>query len=418
VSLSSTIRTAATFVLSFALAKGMSFVAAMTIPRLVDTATYGAIELAMTVGILVSSVMGLGVPAAATRMYLVDRNEAAQFLLAANALWLAVIGLVAAFVVARLGYDDAIVCCAAILGLYGLQFSASTYTRMRGFIHFSGWFDNITMLLVCGLLLALIGRPYSKLADTTLALLLLSAGLGLGAGAVLSKAPLRKLAHQLREALALGLPIMLFASSSLLVFGTMRIAIGRTLSLADVAAYSLCARVSLILVFLSQVLATGFFRRLYQMEGAEVSKIFTAWIVVLSGSATVLAVAAHFAAPLLVVGTDISAVKVDALFASVTVQTSLWILNSNLEMYIVRELKSQQAALVFVLTAAAGLVAGAILHAAGTLDLAMIVNLYSFAMIGVLLIQMRLLSAGGIRFIRAYLALPLLAGPWLVGLLP
>lgn len=417
-SLLSLARVAVTFVFSFALAKGTSFLAAMAIPRLVDAPSYGVVELAMTVGVLSSSILGLGMPGAANRLYLVDKEPRAQFLLAGSCLWLAAVGLFGAFALVQLGFDAKYVVCSAILGLYGLQFSASTFTRMRGFIHYSGWFDNIAILLVCALLAVFATREHTDLGSFTGSLLVLSGLLGTAALIILVKAAVPDLKAVARRALSIGFPMMLFSASSLLIFGTLRIALGRSLTLSDVASYSLCARVTLLLVFISQVLATGFFRQLYQMEGADVSRIFTAWVVALAGASTVLAIVAHFASDLLVIGTAIPADNVKAIFPAVTVQTVLWILNSNIEMYIVRELVAQKAAQIFVLTAATTLAVGLLLHALGLIGLLTIINLYSVAMAAVLVIQMRLLSRHGVSLERSYWGLPLVAGPLLVYLLP
>jgi O-antigen/teichoic acid export membrane protein len=417
-SLLSLARVAVTFVFSFALAKGTSFLAAMTIPRLVDAPSYGVVELAMTVGVLSSSVLGLGVPGAANRLYLVDKEPRAQFLLAGSCLWLAALGLVGAFVLAWLDFDTKYVVCGAILGLYGLQFSASTFTRMRGFIHFSGWFDNVALLVVCALLAVFATRQSTNLESFTRSLIVLSGLLGMAALVILVRAAVPHLREIALRALSIGFPMMLFGASSLLIFGTLRIALGRSLTLSDVASYSLCARVTLLLVFISQVLATGFFRQLYQMESADVSRIFTAWVLALAGASTVLAIVAHFTSDLLVIGTAIPAGSVKAIFPAVTVQTALWILNSNLEMYIVRELLARKAALIFVLTAAAALAVGLLLHALGMLGLLTIINLYSVAMAAVLVMQMRVLSRHGVNLERCYLGLPLVGGPLLVSLLP
>jgi hypothetical protein len=81
-------------------------------------------------------------------------------------------------------------------------------------------------------------------------------------------------------------------------------------------------------------------------------------------------------------------------------------------------LLARQAALIFVLTAAATLAVGLLLHAFGMLGLLTIINLYSVAMAAVLVIQMRLLSRHGVSLERCYLGLPLVAAPLLVSLLP
>lgn len=392
--------------------------AAMAVPRLVDGPGYGAIELAMTVGLLASSVLGLGIPAAATRLHLIDKDPRGVSLLATHALWMAVIGATSAFCLMELGYDAGRVCCAAILGCYGLQFSSSAYTRMRGHIYLSGWFDNVTVLLIFLLLAPLSGNDERKLEGLSHLLIILSVLIAGGAVAVLLASPRPGFSGLMRQALSVGLPSVLFGVSSLLIFGTVRISIDHALTLSDVACFSLCARITLLLVFLKQILETGFFRRLYQIENAALSGIFSIWIVALSGAATILALVGHFTTDLLVLGTDIPAARVKVLFPLVTVQTMLWTLNSSLDMFIIRDLLSRRAAAAFTCTALVGLVVGAVAHSYGLLDLATIVNVYNLAMLAALLIQMKLLSRRGHSFGRAYPALLFVFAPLLVYLLP
>jgi hypothetical protein len=141
-------------------------------------------------------------------------------------------------------------------------------------------------------------------------------------------------------------------------------------------------------------------------------------VLALAGASTLLAVVAHFTSDLLVIGTAIPAASVKAIFPAVTVQTVLWILNSNLEMYVVRELLARKAAAIFVLTAAAALAIGLLLNALGMIGLLTIINLYSAAMAAALMIQMRVLSRHGVSLERCYLGLPLVGVPLLVSLLP
>src|SRR5581483_213873 len=104
---------------------------------------------------------------------------------------------------------------------------------------------------------------------------------------------------------------------------------------------SICARIALLLVFLRQLLETGFFRHIYQMDNAQLARLLPPWIASFAVAAVVMAVAGRYTAELMVIGTDIPADRVKALFPSVVVQTTLWTLNSGLEMFIVRELLSR-----------------------------------------------------------------------------
>lgn len=412
------LRVATTYVLSFGMAKGLAFLSALMIPRLVDARTYGAIEFAMTVGILVGSTLSVGVPAASARLFLIEKDQRPHLLMASSCLWVSLIGLGIAVLVLRLGYDVEFVCSAAILGLYAFQLAASAYTRMKAYIHFSGWFDNAAILTLCAVLLVLKWFDAATFENFTWVVAFVSVAVAISAAGVLVGSDTGGLGPLLRRVLLIGLPILMFGTINQIIFGTIRIAIERALDLSDVAAFALCARVTVLLVFLRQVLETAFVRHLYVMAGDKLGPLFSVWLLVMAAATMGVALAGHYFPDLIVLGTAIPAAKVKALFPLVTVQTALWSLNSNLEMFTVRDLLSRQAATASTLVVAGALVIGLMLHSLGVLNLALIVNIYSGVMATALIIQMVLLSRKGMRFGWGYLGLPLVGMPLLVTLLP
>lgn len=407
-------RAIAAFVFSFGLAKGLAFLAAIALPRLVNAELYGLIELAMTCGVLAAYPVGVGLPAAATRLALVDNDPRARTMLALHAVWLAVVGLVAAAALAIAGYGGAVVACAAILGFYGFQFSTSSYTRIYGHIRLSGWFDNVTILLVFVVAAMLAIWDRGNLLFFVWAIIAMSLLFAMLAGFALAQSPMDRIVEAMSSALRVGVPAMFYGASSLLIFATPRLAMARSLTLNDVACFSLFARLTLVLVFLNQLLVTGFFRRLYQMRPEDFDRIYSLWIVVLSTAALIMTIAGLYAAPLLVAGTEIPVSAVATIFPAVAVQTTLWVLNTNLEIFVVRELRSHQASIAFVIVAAAGLAAGLGLAHLGLLDLTWLLAVYSVAMFVVLVAQMRLLADAGLAMARSYVVLPLAGAPWLM----
>lgn len=412
------IRTAIAFVLSFGLAKGSSFAAALALPRFADIDTYGLIELSMTIGMVGASILGLGAPAAATRAYLVEEDSRGPGILAGYCAWLCGIAVLTSVVCLILKLGAVYACSAALIGMYAFQFSAGTYTRMRGWIFVSGWGDNLTILVMF-----LIVAAYGLMGATDFhviigAVLALSAVIGVASAVWFVRARITDLRGVALQVVRVGGPAMVYAAALLLIFSTARIAIARELTLADVASVSFCGRICLVLVFSSQVLSTGLFRTIYQIDHADAAKVLVLWSSALSILALVLTVAAYFSASLLVLGTDIPAADLAAVFPAVAVQTTLWVLNSNLEMFVVRELVSKQAAIACVAIAAAGLAVGLVVKACGLVSLLTIVNLYSLAMVALLVVQMRILERKGMTFRSAYYVLPLVAAPLLVYLLP
>jgi len=415
---SNVIRTGVTFVLSFGLGKGTSFLAALALPRLIDAKMYGGIELALTISTLGAAVVGLGATSVGTRRALVDNEPRGETIVFVHCLWLVLIGLAAAAGLAAAGWAVQYICGAAMIGIVGFQVSAASLTRIRGQVHWSGWFDNISIMitLVLVVLVVLLGR--ADLPTFTWGVVATSAAAGVAAVWGLMRRPIGPWRPIVADVLALGVPMMLFGAAIALIFGTIRIAIAQELVLRDVACFSLCARICLVLIFVSQTLVTGLFRPIYKAGGEAITRAFSLWIPALSAIALVVAIAGYYGAPLLVAGTTTPAADFAAVFPAVVIQTSFWVLNSNLEIFVVRELLSRQASVACVVIAASGLAVGTAVTALGLLTLMTVINLYSVMMAILLLTQMRLLLRRGIDFRRAYWALPLLAAPGLIYLLP
>jgi hypothetical protein len=414
----SLLRTAATFILSFGLAKGTAFVAALALPRLVDTQTYGILELAMTIGAFSAALLGLSAHTAAARIHLVEKHPQARTILIGHCFWLATIGLVAAGGMVAAGRGADYVVCTAILGLFALQMSASTYTRMHGLIHLSGWFDSTSILVTTAVAIVLLTWGAATPAGFAWAFAAITAVVGGTSALALGSMPGRDVKALIMRVVHIGGPMTLYGFLTVAIFGTSRIAIAKALTISDVASFSLCARLALILVFLHQVMSTGFFRQLYQMNNGLVGRVLAGWIVVLSAIALALAVVTHFLAPWLVIGTQVPAAAIVPIFPAIIVQTVLWILNANLDLYINRELIARQASLLLagLTLAAAGV--GLLLYHTGQLSLPAVINVYTALMLATLIGQMMLLSRKGFSFKACYAVLPLAATPMLVSLLP
>lgn len=409
------IRVGITFALSFGLAKGLSFVAALALPRLVDGPTYGVLELALSIGGLGCAVVGLGAHTAAARIYLIDQDARAKTILAWQCLWLAAIGLCGAAATWLGGLGTDYVICTGIIGLFALQFYGSTYTRMCGLIHLSGWFDNIAILgtSLIAILLVLAWPPATQVEFAVAMAAMAAIAVALSV-VVLARTGPGDVKHLLGWGIRLGVPMMMYSVVTLAIFGTPRIAIAKALTLTDVANFSLCARLALGLVFVHQVLSTGLFRQLYQMDNARVGPLMAIWFVALSVVAFAMAVAGHYGAAWLVIGTDTSAQTVAALLPVVLVQTVLWIFNANLEFYINRELVSGQASAILAILLGLGMAAGYLLYQSGLLTLLAIVYVYIALMAAALISQMLLLSRKGFSFTLCFAALPAAASPLLV----
>jgi hypothetical protein len=328
------------------------------------------------------------------------------------------LGVVCTALALLLGLPGPYVCGAIMIGLFGVQSAATSFARMRGHIHFSGWVENASMMIVfAGVgVLALLGA--ARLPMLTALLLVVTLGAATAAAVVLVRGDVSGFRKLAGEVARLGAPMMVFGMGQLMLFTTVRLAIAQEGALSEVATYSLCARLALVLVFASQLVNVGMFRAVYRMSGEAIARYFAIWMVVLSALAFAVSLAAHFGASLAVYGTAIAPASFAALFPVVAMQATIWVLNSNLEQFVVRDLLSRPAAIASFVIVGAGALAMFGLSALGRLDLTAILIVYSVAMLAMLLVQMRLLAHKGVPFVGAYFTLPLAAAPLLIYLLP
>src|SRR3569833_2371308 len=142
----SALRKGGTFVVSFGLSKVGVFAAAVALPRFVDTATYGLLELSLTVASLGAAVLGFGAPGFAMRAFLMEGDSRAAVIMLGHVLVLAVLGTLAGIGLALTGAGNLYVICAGMLAFFGLQASAAAYVRMHGNVFFAGWFDALALI--------------------------------------------------------------------------------------------------------------------------------------------------------------------------------------------------------------------------------------------------------------------------------
>lgn len=413
-----TLRKAGTFALSFGLSKIAAFAAAVALPRFVDTDTYGLLELAMSVASLGAGILGLGATAFAGRAFLMESDPRAATILLGHVMVLSLIGSALGLALLFAGASNLAIICAGMLALFGLQGSASAYVRMHGNVTLAGWFDAIALIALVALTAGLSTLRLATAEYVAIGMLAIGLTILVPTLRMTARTPVRELKILLQRVVVGGTPMMLYGLAILLVFGTQRMAIGRGLGLADVAIFSVCARLTAGLLFANQIFQIGFIQYLYRLKADSLARIFPFWTIALCFAALALALVGYFGSALIVMGTNIPVSAVTKVFPSVVVLSTLSILNANIEMYINRELVSHRAAVALTVIAALGCIAGIVLLRFEVLNLTGLVDLYSVAMAVALVVQMRILARRGLSFGWSYPVLPLVALPWFVHFLP
>jgi hypothetical protein len=414
----SALRKAGTFVISFGFSKVGAFAAAVALPRFVDTSTYGLLELAMTVASLGAALLGLGAPGFAMRAFLLEDDPAASAIMLGHVLVLSGLGTIVGIGLVLADAGNLYVLCAGMLAFFSLQASGSAYVRMHGNVFFAGWFDALSLIATVAVTLVLWLGGMATAGSIARGILLTSLVISLGALWRIRRLAMPDWRTLIRRVIEGGTPMMLYGLSIILLFGTPRIAIGHSLGLGEVAIFSVCARVTALLLLANQMFQIGLVRYLYRLDTSSIARLFPYWMIALSVAAVGLTVVGHFGAFLIVWGTQIPVADATFVFPAIVCFTTVNIMNANVEMYINRELVSATAAKALTTIFVVLLAIGYVVMEQGWLSLKVAVGLYSLGLAAALLTQMQILRRHGMSFGWSELTLPLAAAPWLAYLFP
>lgn len=363
--------TALAFLANFAAARGVAFAGPLILAYVLPAALYGEIEYALGLANVLIVVVGLGVVAGVSNVYLVLKQRCIEDLVAASVAASALISALCAGVALASGAPTSIVLTAGVVAGAALQGGALTYLRVTGRRLLSSWFDNGALHLVVLLALLAVAIAPSQPASALEAAVLVSAvAIGVGALVLAIRFKKPRLIVRARQANSIGLPMVgnglvlaWLATSPRFYFGTF-------LSMEDLAEYAIAFRLAGVLLVIYQAFFTGLFPRLYIMRPRRYDRWASAClgIVVAAGVAVGVAlptILGHFYGQSL----DAEARQgIVALFPLVAAQVFFWIAGGLLETRINRLRLAHRALRANLVLALAGLAVVAAAHHARVLD--------------------------------------------------
>ena len=402
---------AAAFLVSFAGSKLAAFAGPLLVSQLLHADDYGAVELALSIGMPVALLLSTGLPAAATQAYLVEQTNADRHL-ATFSVATGTAALLASVLAWTAGSDLFVATCLAFVGLSAAQLGLSAYCRMRGLRVLTGWADNLALITMTGVAV-IVWLAAGRLAPGELYL-----GMAIALGVIVASAALARVRmpatgdRSYRDVARIGLPMMLNGLMLYLANGSQRLIVGVVFGLFEVAAYALCSRFSLVLILIHQTISTALFVQIYRLPSESIDRWFSKALAGYAMVAFVLSLAVrHWAGEL---PFRMPVAEVVALFPLVASQTVLWIGTALLELPSNREGTAGASVKVTL-----GISAGAALliwgmHAGGSLTLARLCLLFDVALLAILLGQVALLRQRGISFRRTLAVAPLALTPALL----
>lgn len=288
------------FLASYGGARGLAFLGVLLLPRLLNADVYGGVELALSVAGLLGNAVGLGVPQATARLRLLLGHERVTDLLALAFLLSATPLIVASMVASAFAPTWIVPLTLVLAAIYGAQYNLSFWARAEGQKFMSTWVDNGTLVLLgvgAGILTVLQITP--EMPASIHGLWGIAALFVAGGAVTLYRFRIPGLWPNWRKAMQEGLPLLATGLVLAAFVAAPRLLAGRFLSLADVGALALAARICLLLLIFYQLLMTWNFRNFYIWPAERCDKVFAAILTALAGLGSLVMLVWPWAAPII-----------------------------------------------------------------------------------------------------------------------
>ncbi len=315
------------FFANFIIAKLSIYAVPLLIAAISTGPVYGAIELAQSFGLLISSLL-IGAPLAGiTQNYLIrHQNEVVDQLSAVTAVFcgLTLFGFLFAY---ALHLNANIFLVTAAFASAVIHNTAATWFRMRAARNFSAWVDGTALLLAMGIIgIVVVFNGKAELWPVTIGYLVLALVGALASALLFIRTVKPGWTVRLLDATRIGIPMVIVGTMATWLGVGGRMTIG-VLDPQNVAAYGVAFRVAGLALGFHQLAVTGLFAKLYKARTRESDTIISFF---LSGVCVIL-IGIAFSGQLIVDHFDFEALDQDGnilfvkLLPITCLQTFFWI---------------------------------------------------------------------------------------------
>jgi hypothetical protein len=267
--------TSGIFLVNFFVAKISVYLAPLAIAAIVSGPVYGAIELAQSYGLLISSIL-VGAPLAGiTQNYLIRGRGNVIDELSALSGTFCVFTVLGFFLGYAAGLNSGILLIIAAFASTVIHNVAATWFRMRAARNISAWVDGTALLLAVGVVaLAIVFNGKAELWPVTIGYLLLAAIAAVLSAVLFFKTVKPGWIGRLWEATQIGIPMVVVGTMATWLGVGGRMTIG-VLEPQYVAAYGVAFRVAGLALGFHQLAVTGLFAKLYRARTRESDAIIS-----------------------------------------------------------------------------------------------------------------------------------------------
>ncbi|WP_225767374.1 hypothetical protein [Inquilinus sp. Marseille-Q2685] len=397
---------AALFLFAFALGKGSAFFGPLLLSQVMSIQDYGTAELGLSIGVIGAQILSLGIPGAIPQLVLIRKDDRVLDLLFFVVASIGLIGLGAAAIAWAASGPLLPAFAGVAMAGAGAQVAASVYYRAMGRRFGILVADNLALyvFLIVGAL------AFAALRQVPLWAVILGCGavsLGLTlfalAGLVRTIRPRFFAAHA--DARRMGFFMMVNSLVYFAIVNSSRVLVGFFLTVEAVSVYAVCFRISAAIFLVHQLIVTAFFKALYEASAEWFDRFYLALLALtMAGAAMILAGFELFGAELLP-GWRAHLPEMSRLLPIVCMQTIWWVSLAHVELRVNRALISKQATMWLLGCAGLMVAALALLKALALLTLSTAALVFAGTLLLALHIQLKLLERNGVALPRMRIAL-------------
>jgi len=402
------------FVFAFGFSKGIAFAGPLLLSQLMAIEDYGAVEFGLSVGVVMSQIMSLGVTGAIPQMVLIRKDRQVLDILFFQTLVTGILSFLAAAIAQAAGSGwPGTFACIAVAGA-GAQITGSIYFRTKGWPYAIMLADNLSLyafILVGFVILLGIGVPDTRSISigygAVFAVVLVAAAGGL----MVAVRPSFFRAYG--EAISIGFFMMVNSIIYVALANSSRILIGTFMSLEDVSLYSICFRLSASIILVHSIVVTAFFKKMYEGDPEWFDWLYTRCLAAMLAVAIVLISTFDLFGGTLVSSWREQIPHLSVILPITCIQAIWWVSMSQIALRLDRALITRSATVWLAGCVALMVASLAILDAVGFLSLISVSSVFAATLLLAVQIQLHLLRRSGVNLRRTRLAVwaPLLLVP-------
>lgn len=273
-----TARKGLVFLSNFGLAKAITYLAPLGIALVATAEVYGAIELAQSVGLLVTSLL-FGAPLnGVTQLYLVKGERGLMAQLALVSIIGCLFGLMAYLLLLLSGASMIVQLVAVSLVVAAIHNVAGTFFRTLNYRNLTAWSDGFATLVAGAIVAVLVGLNRNTIEGLTEGYAVCAIIGLLGSVYWLTRTDRTRLRDRLIASIRIGLPMVVVGVLAIWLGAGGRIMIG-FLNASELAAFGVAFRISGFALGVHQLMTTAFFARIYSARTRAADRILGGFLI-------------------------------------------------------------------------------------------------------------------------------------------